>query len=68
MLRGLLIARSRSLHFAQLTIENQSRVRGHFRMNSGGSGRMTWRRGSKGMSYFFPQIILQGLPDPETAT
>lgn len=53
MLRGLLTARPRSLHFAQLTVESQSRVRGHFRMNSSGSGRMTWRRGSKGMSYSF---------------
>lgn len=65
----MLTARPRSLHFAQLAIESQSRVKGHFRMISGGSGRMTWRRGSKGMSYSFHKFsrAYQG-PDPGTAT
>lgn len=49
--------------FCSLTVESHWRIRGHFRMNSGGSRRMVWRGGSKGMSQsLIPQTFLQGLP------
>lgn len=59
----LLTAGPRALRFVQLTVESQSRVSGPFRVDSGASGRMAWRGGSKGMSQStIPQIFLQGLP------